>query len=612
MKIYDDSWISDRRRAVVVPQHGCADTIAEGKHLFDIASMMFHTTIGNIPEGLAGENFLFTDSFSNIGMTVKKSGWMLIVVEQEPETPTPNDISFYLNLRIPGTFKKVADFEEGELLPGWQTPLSLLGGFVLEGTDFQSAIIRGGLSVVICDIDPGYVPIKQTEMVEENLRLSMLPCGYLSGEALAADMEYYRPRERGYQAVPTIAHTPNGTFYVAIMADPFGKTFCGGENYYGYIPILRSRDGINWDNPITVFDPDKDGPSRVYDPALFTVGDRLYLIYTQQVGIESNYSGRQGQWITYCDNPESDAPVWSEPKRMFDGFYRDIPLKASDGKWYFAAYFSRHAMPEYYPEECLARGTGPRIYRSEDLENFEYVCTPEGGESDTGEATIAETANGELILIERNDLGSRYTKAKLSAPDKWDSYKLLRYDNNDENSPKMQTVYSLNNIKRLASGNLLLTYHNNNTKVRDNIAVALSKDDGVTWPYKLTLDTRIHSSYAMIDEMENGDIIVVYDQGRGRTVRPGSSEILLSRLREEDIIAGKPVTERAVLKRLVSRYEEAPREDCLTEQLSAAERIMAAHPEAVTAITSAAQKAKENLTLENYITLCETCDSFIN
>ncbi|MBQ8550764.1 MAG: exo-alpha-sialidase, partial [Clostridia bacterium] len=221
-------------------------------------------------------------------------------------------------------------------------------------------------------------------------------------------------------------------------------------------------------------------------------------------------------------------------------------------------------------------------------------------------------ANGELILIERNDLGSRYTKAKLSAPDKWDSYKLLRYDNNDENSPIMQTVYSLNNIKRLASGNLLLTYHNNNTKVRDNIAVALSKDDGVTWPYKLTLDTRIHSSYAMIDEMENGDIIVVYDQGRGRTVRPGSSEILLSRLREEDIIAGKPVTERAVLKRLVSRYEEAPREDCLTEQLSAAERIMAAHPEAVTAITSAAQKAKENLTLENYITLCETCDSFIN
>ncbi len=611
MKIYDDSWISDRRRAVVVPQHGCADTIAEGKHLLDIASMMFHTTIGNIPEGLAGENFLFTDSFSNIGMTVKKSGWMLIVVEQEPETPTPNDISFYLNLRIPGTFKKVADFEEGELLPGWQTPLSLLGGFVPEGTDFQSAIIRGALSVVICDIDPDYVPIKQTEMVEENLRLSMLPCGYLSGEALAADMEYYRPYNRGYQAVPTIAHTPNGTFYVAIMADPFGKTFCGGENYYGYIPILRSCDGINWDNPITVFDPDKDGPSRVYDPALFTVGDRLYLIYTQQVGIESNYSGRQGQWITYCDNPESDAPVWSEPKRMFDGFYRDVPIKASDGKWYFANYFSRHAMPEYYTEESLARGNGPRIYASDDLEKFEYVCTPEGGESDTGEASIVETAEGELMLVERNSLGTRYNRARLASPDKWDGYKLLRYDNNDENSDIMQTVYSLNNIKRLASGNLVLTFHDNNTKIRDNMAIALSKDGGVTWPYKLMLDTRVHTSYAMIDEMENGDIIIIYDQGRGRTVRPGSSEILYARLREEDIIAGKPVTPRAVLKRLVSRYEEAPREDTFIEQYAAAERIMVAHPEAKDDIEKAIAAAKTACTLENYLSLCETCDKYI-
>ena len=118
MKIYDDSWISDRRRSVIVPQHGCAEEIAEGKHLFDMPSMMFHTTIGNIPESLKGEKFLFTDSFSNIGMTVKKSGWMLIIVENEPETPTPNDISFYLNLRIPGVFKKVADFDEGELIPG--------------------------------------------------------------------------------------------------------------------------------------------------------------------------------------------------------------------------------------------------------------------------------------------------------------------------------------------------------------------------------------------------------------------------------------------------------------------------------------------------------------
>ncbi len=612
MKIYNDAFISDRRRAVIVPQHGSADKIVEGKHLFDAPTLMFQTTIGNVPEELLGENFLFTDSFANIGMTVKKSGWVLIVVEREPDVPTPNDISFYLNHQLGGIFKKVADFDEGELLPGWQTPLSLLGAFVNEGTDFQSAIIRGALSVVIAEIDPSYTPVKQEQMVEDNLRMSYIPCKYISGEELLADMQYYRSYNRGYQACPAITRTANGTLYAAIMADPFGKTFCGGENYYGFIPILRSRDGINWENPITVFDPDKEGPMRVYEPVLFADGDRLYLIYSYQVGIESNFSGTIASWITYCDNPESDAPVWSEPKMMFEGMVDCAPIKFSDGRWYCACNFSRHFMKEYYTDECIKKGTGPRLYVSDDLENFKYICTIEDGESNTSEPMIAEAKKGEMLLIERNNLGTRYNRARLSAPDKWDGFKPLCYDNRDEKSGLMQSVYSRNHLYKLSSGNLLLTFHDNDTKTRDNLSVALSKDGGVTWPYKLLLDSRLHSSYAIITQQDNGDIVIIYDQGRGRTVRPGSSEILLVRLREEDIIAGRPITERAVLKRLVSRYEEAPREECFTEQIAAAERIMASHPESKEKISSAIAFAKQDLTLENYITLCEICDSFIN
>ena len=610
MKIYNDAFISDRRRAVIVPQHGSADKIVEGKHLFDAPTLMFQTTIGNVPEELLGENFLFTDSFANIGMTVKKSGWVLIVVEREPDVPTPNDISFYLNHQLGGIFKKVADFDEGELLPGWQTPLSLLGAFVNEGTDFQSAIIRGALSVVIAEIDPSYTPVKQEQMVEDNLRMSYIPCKYISGEELLADMQYYRSYNRGYQACPAITRTANGTLYAAIMADPFGKTFCGGENYYGFIPVIRSRDGIHWDNPITVFDPDKDGPMRVYEPILWADGNRLYLAYSQQVGIESNYAGVIATWITYCDNPESDAPIWSEPRMMFEGMLDHAPIKASDGKWYCAPYFSKHFMKEYYSEECLSRGVGARIYISDDLENFEYICTTEGADDSTSEPMLCET-NGELLMIERCELGSRYNRASLKNPAKWQGFKLLRYDNRDDKSVVMQSVYSRNNVYTLSSGNILLTYHDNDTKTRDNLTVAMSTDGGVTWPYKLLLDSRLHSSYAIITQQDNGDIVIIYDQGRGRTVRPGASEILSVRLREEDIIAGKPITERAVLKRLVSRYEEAPREDCFIEQFSAAERIIAAHPEAKEKIEQAISAAKENHSLESYLALCETCDSFI-
>ncbi len=610
MRIYDDSWISDRRRAVIVPQHGSAEKIAEGKQLFDAPTLIFQTTISNIPKEIAGERFLFTDSFANIGMTVKKGGWMLIVVEREPDIPTPNDISFYLNHQLGGIFRKVADFDEGELMPGWQTPLSLVGAYINEGTDFQSAIIRGALSVVMAEIDPDYVPIKQTEMVEENLRLSRVPSQYISGDALREDMEYYRPYNRGYQACPAITHTANGTLYAAVMADPFGRTFCGGENYYGYIPILRSHDGIHWENPITVFDPDKDGPRRVYEPILFADGDRLYLVYSYQVGIESNYAGTISSWITHCDNPESDAPVWSEPRMMFEGMLDHPPIKASDGKWYCTPYFSKHFMKEYYSEECLDRGVGARLYKSDDLESFEYICTTEGADESTSEPMLCET-NGELLIIERCELGSRYNRAPLVDPAAWQGFKMLHYDNRDNESPVMQSVYSRNFIYKLSSGNLLLTYHDNDTKTRDNLTVAMSPDGGITWPYKLLIDSRLHSSYAVITEMENGDIIIIYDQGRGRTVRPGTSEILSVRLREEDIIAGAPVTERAVLKRLVSRYEEAPREECFNEQYLAAERILAAHPEAKEEIEKAVVAAKAVPNLENYLALCQTCDKFI-
>jgi len=125
MKIYNGEWITDRRRAVITPQHGSAERIAEGKQLFDAPTLIFQSTLGNIPEELKGESFLYTNSFANIGLTVKRDGWMFIVVEHEPDVPTPSDISFYLNHQLGGIFKKVADFDEGELIPGWQAPLSL-------------------------------------------------------------------------------------------------------------------------------------------------------------------------------------------------------------------------------------------------------------------------------------------------------------------------------------------------------------------------------------------------------------------------------------------------------------------------------------------------------
>ena len=606
MIIYNDEWIKDRRRATVIPQHGCADNITEGKRLFDAPTLLFQSTAGNVPKELENEPVLFTDSFLNIGMQVTKAGWVLIVIEREPEVATPDHFTFYLNHQV-GGFKKLADFEDGELLPAWQAPLSLWGKYCEVGTDFQSAVIRGALSVFLVDIDESYTPQKPQQLVEENLRLSYLPSKHITGDELKDDMEYYRPYNRGYQACPTVTSSKNGTLFAAIMADPYGKTFCNGENYYGYIPIMRSRDGINWENPITVFDPDKEGPMRVYEPVLWFDGDRLYLSYSFQVGHESNYSGMIGTWITYCDNPEDEAPIWSEPKLCFEGMTDDTPVKAANGKWYWISYFSRHFMKEYYTEEQLERGNGQRVYVSDNLLDWDYICSIEDSEDSTSENSMIEVSDGTFLIVERHESGTRYNTISVDNPRIRAGYKILRYDNRDEQSPQMQNVYSRNCLYKLNSGNIILTYHDNDTRTRNNLTVALSKDGGITWPYKLLLDARLHSSYAFITQTPNNDIHIIYDQGRGRSVRPGSSEILIARLTEEDIIAGKCVTPRSVIKRLVSRYEECPREDTLKEQLLAAERIMAANGDNEN-IKKAISAVKENYTLDTYIALCEACD----
>lgn len=608
MIIYDNSWIKDRRRAAVIPQHGESDVLENGKRLFDAPTLLYQSTTGNVPNELLGEPVLFTDSFLNIGMRVTKPGWVLIVIEREPEVATPDHFTFYLNHQV-GGFKKVADFEEGELLPAWQAPLSLWGKYCEEGTDFQSAVINGALSVFLVELDEAYIPQKPQQATEENLRLSFIPSKYITGDSLKADMEYYRPYNRSYQACPTIAASKNGMLFAAHMADPYGKTFCNGENYYGFIPILRSRDGISWENPITVFDPDKEGPMRVYEPVLWFDGDRLYLSYSYQVGQESNYSGMIGTWITYCDNPEDDAPVWSTPKLCFEGMADDTPVKASDGRWYWIGYFSRHFMKEYYTEEQLSRGNGQRIYVSDDLLCWEYVCSIEDSEDSTSENSMIEVRDGTFLIVERHESGTRFNTISVENPRVRSGYRILRYDNRDEQSAQLQNVYSRNCLYKLRSGNIVLTYHDNDTRVRDNLTVALSKDGGVTWPYKLLLDKRLHSSYAFITESDDG-IFIIYDQGRGRTVRPGASEILMARLTEEDIIAGKCITPRSVLKRLVSRYEECPREDTLKEQFLAAERIMAANGDNED-IKKAVAAVKENYTLESYIALCEVCDKYI-
>ena len=75
----------------------------------------------------------------------------------------------------------------------------------------------------------------------------------------------------------------------------------------------------------------------------------------------------------------------------------------------------------------------------------------------------------------------------------------------------------------------------------------ISLDGGKSWPYKLVIDERISTSYPDALEDTDGHIYIIYDHGRSVY-----GEILMAKIRESDIVAGKILNEESYLGKLVN------------------------------------------------------------
>ncbi|MBE6760947.1 MAG: exo-alpha-sialidase [Ruminococcaceae bacterium] len=602
-------------RAVIKPAHGSLEVIKKGQKAFNEPSLTAQSVFGEIPDFLADESFIFTNLASGLGFTATTSGSVLLLTEQRGEKLHWLHPEFGLSFRFKESYRKIADFENGTLLPNYDSALTLYELDCYEGMEFKSVIRPGQLCVIFAKLDENYTPLSAEDDDANCLELSTTPVIPLTGENIPRDYGY-SPDKRGYQACPTIAITSEDTIYGAVMADPEGYTFLGGENHYCYVAVMRSRDGIVWEDPIAVFDPDGDGPARTFEPILWTSHDRkrIYLSYTQAAGTSSNVGGKVGTWITYTDNPEDPCPEWSTPIRVIDGMTDSKPFLATDGYWYWSTAFWALWHRRFFDESAPETRPGVHIYRSNNCLEWVHICDIPKTNWGIAEPTIIEANNGELLLIERTSGSTPLRKSSLKNPAVWTVPEPMRADMNNPESAQMNTVDSRNFFGVLPSGKMLFVFHNNDTRKRDTLTVALSEDGGVTWPYKLLIDERLHSTYPFVDVTSNGEILIIHDHGR---IRPsndgkGGGEILLARITEEDIMAGKLVTPKAVLKRMVNRYGMSPNEETITEQINASKRIMKICDEKQ---KNKLQEAIEILAIEKssekYLELCILSDSFI-
>lgn len=326
--------------------------------------------------------------------------------------------------------------------------------------------------------------------------------------------------KRAFQGIPSMSVSQGGRLWATWYA---GIT--PGEDHNNYVVLSTSGDGGKSWKEVLVVDPDEGGPVRAFDPELWIAPDgKLRLIWAQAP------KGTVGSvWFLKIEDPESEQPTYAKPQRITAGVMMCKPLVLSTGEWVLPV------------STWIKTAKSARMVVSKDKGatwSVRGACHVPKNIREYDEHMFVERKDGSLWLLAR----TRYGIGESVSTDRGVSWPDLK-----PSTIAAPTARFF--IRRLNSGNLLLVKHGPVDKRigRSHLTAYLSTDDGKTWRGGLLLDERRGVSYPDGQQTADGVIRIIYDFSRTR-----SRHILMARFREEDVAAGKPVTDAVKLRKLVS------------------------------------------------------------
>jgi predicted neuraminidase len=328
---------------------------------------------------------------------------------------------------------------------------------------------------------------------------------------------------RAFQGIPSLAVTPGGRLWANWYA---GKT--PGEDQNNYVVLTTSGDnGATW-REVLVVDPDGDGPLRTFDPELWMGPDgKLRMFWAQTQGHNSTVGG---VWYIETTEPESERAAWGPPVRVTDGVMMCKPLVLTSGEWVLPA--STWRQTDHSAKLVVSTDQGQTW-------SIRGACNVPVADRAFDEHMFIERRDGSLWLLVR----TRYGIGESISTDRGRTWPELTPSAIAHPSARFF-------ISRLNSGNLLLVKHGpiGERTGRSHLTAFLSTDDGQTWGGGLMLDERAGVSYPDGQQTADGLIRIIYDYSR-----TGDRNILIAAFREEDVAAGKPVTDAVRLRQLVSQ-----------------------------------------------------------
>ena len=324
------------------------------------------------------------------------------------------------------------------------------------------------------------------------------------------------------QGVPGIECTAKGRLWAV-----FGRDVESTRNFQ----VLKCSDdsGPSWSEVKLMILP-RQG-TRAMSPAVWIDPQgRLWLFWGQAAGLQD---GRYGIWAIHTDEPDAAEPTWSAPRRLGDGSMLNKPTVLANGDWLLTS-------------SVWKANNSIKVYASRDkgatftLRGTANIADPKMRGPD--EPMIVERKDGTLWMMVRmrglaetisRDGGMTWTPVEKIA---------LRH-------PTSRFF-----LRRLQSGALLLVKHGGiqeKTK-REKLTAFISDDDGKTWQGGLMLDERDDVTYPDGVQAADGTIHIIYDHQRTPL-----GEILMASFTEEDVRAGKQVTDKVRLRVLIDRLPEA-------------------------------------------------------
>ncbi|OPZ30996.1 MAG: Glycosyl hydrolases family 43 [Lentisphaerae bacterium ADurb.BinA184] len=342
---------------------------------------------------------------------------------------------------------------------------------------------------------------------------------------------------RQWQGIPGIERAGNGRLWAAWYTGGAGE---GPGNHV--VLVTSDDDGHSWGEPVLAVVPPPGG--RCFDPCLWHDPDGRLWLFWAQCGGDEWFDGRGGVWAVHTDGSAAASPRWGKARRLANGVMMNKPTVLSSGEWLLPIALWEAARKRH-PE--LAAECRPAVYATTDRgATFARLGGPEVADRVFDEHMVVERRDGSLWMLirvregiaesESHDGGRTWSAGRRAALPGPGSRFFLR---------------------RLRSGRLLLVNHEpvpETPALRARLCAWLSEDDGATWPWRLSLDTRPGVSYPDGIETDTGLLYVIYDYNRGDVYALGRDrEILLAVFTEEDVMTGRVSDPRARSRAVVNR-----------------------------------------------------------